>query len=79
MPAPLITITITICSQAVIAVVTVNDPVECLRHHQHYFPPAYLLYSESISHLLLLINSSINFLIYCVVVSVTFILGNMLP
>ena len=58
-------------TQAVIAVVTVNDPVECLRHHHHYFPPAYLLYSESISHLLLLINSSINFLIYCVVVSVT--------
>ena len=62
---------ITISPQAVIAVVTVNDPVECLRHQQHYFPPAYLLYSESISHLLLLINSSINFLIYCVVVSVT--------
>ena len=32
--------------QAVIAVATVDQPVECLRRHHSYFPPAYLLYSE---------------------------------
>ena len=40
--------------------------VSCIKSHPVYYPPAYLLYSESVSHLLLLTNSSINFLIYCV-------------
>ena len=52
---------------AIIAVVTVDTPVSCMETHREYYPPAYLLYSESVSHLLLLTNSSINFLIYCVV------------
>ena len=52
---------------AIIAVVTVNNPVNCMSQHQQYYPPTYLLYSESVSHLLLLTNSSVNFLIYCVV------------
>ena len=52
---------------AIIAVVTVDTPVSCMERHHQYYPPAYLLYSESVSHLLLLTNSSINFLIYCVV------------
>ena len=52
---------------AIIAVVTVETPVSCMERHRQYYPPAYLLYSESVSHLLLLTNSSVNFLIYCVV------------
>ena len=52
---------------AIIAVVTVDTPVMCMELYQQYYPPAYLLYSESVSHLLLLTNSSVNFLIYCVV------------
>ena len=32
--------------QAVIAVATVDQPVECLRRQDSYFPPKYLLYSE---------------------------------
>ena len=52
---------------AIIAVITVDTPVNCMANHQQYYPPAYLLYSESVSHLLLLTNSSVNFLIYCVV------------
>ena len=50
---------------AIIAVVTVDTPVSCMERHRQYFPPAYILYTESVSHLLLLTNSSINFLIYC--------------
>ena len=52
---------------AIIAVATVETPVSCMERHRQYYPPAYLLYSESVSHLLLLTNSSVNFLIYCVV------------
>ena len=52
---------------AIIAVATVDTPVSCMERHRQYYPPAYILYTESVSHLLLLTNSSINFLIYCVV------------
>ena len=68
---PLIIITIiSIISRsilAVLAVVTVDSPVNCMQHQGAYYPPAYILYSETISHLLLITNSSVNFLIYCVV------------
>ena len=47
--------------------VTVDTPVQCMKQNISYYPPAYILYSETVSHLLLLTNSSVNFLIYCVV------------
>ena len=52
---------------AIIAVVTVDTPVQCMKQNISYYPPAYILYSETVSHLLLLTNSSVNFMIYCVV------------
>ncbi|XP_023330932.1 FMRFamide receptor [Eurytemora carolleeae] len=65
---------------AILAVVKVNEPVTCMEHFHFYHPPPpslhilplYTLCTMqssilSISHLLLLINSSINFLIYCAV------------
>ena len=52
---------------AVLAVVTVDSPVNCMQHQGAYYPPAYILYSETVSHLLLITNSSVNFMIYCVV------------
>ena len=31
---------------AVIAVVTVDSPVSCMKQHKQYYPPVYLLYAE---------------------------------
>ena len=66
-PAKIFSILIFRSILAIIAVVTVDTPVQCMRQNISYYPPAYILYSETVSHLLLLTNSSVNFLIYCVV------------
>ena len=44
----------------------VEDIIECEKQKMGRFPPAWILCTISVSHLLLMVNSSVNFLVYCV-------------
>ena len=39
--------------------------VECIKHVDHYIPPLWIMCLESVAHLLVMLNFSSNFLIYC--------------
>ena len=49
------------------AIINVNITITCISNNKHWIPPIWMLIAESISHLLLLISSSTNFLIYCTI------------
>ena len=38
----------------------------CVSTSGHYRPPLYLIALDSVSHLLILVNASANFIIYCI-------------
>ena len=44
----------------------VEDIIECEKQKMGRYPPAWVLCTISVSHLLLMLNSSVNFLVYCV-------------
>lgn len=44
----------------------VKDIIECEKQKMGRYPPAWILCTISVSHLLLMVNSSVNFLVYCV-------------
>jgi hypothetical protein len=50
---------------AVEAFVRASTMSRCIADNHTYVPPVELICMESVSHLLILTNSSINFLIYC--------------
>ena len=39
--------------------------VSCIKHVDHYIPPLWVMCMESVAHLLVMLNFSSNFLIYC--------------
>lgn len=39
--------------------------VECIKHQDSYIPPLWIMCLESVAHLLVMLNFSSNFLIYC--------------
>ena len=39
--------------------------VSCRKHNHQYVPPLWIMCLESVAHLLVMLNSSSNFLIYC--------------
>ena len=39
--------------------------VECIKHADRYIPPLWIMCLESVAHLLVMLNFSSNFLIYC--------------
>ena len=39
--------------------------VECIKRVDHYIPPLWIMCLESVAHLLVMLNFSTNFLIYC--------------
>ena len=39
--------------------------VSCIKHVDHYIPPLWVMCLESVAHLLVMLNFSSNFLIYC--------------
>ena len=39
--------------------------VSCREHNHQYVPPLWIMCLESVAHLLVMLNSSSNFLIYC--------------
>ena len=49
------------------AIINVNITIQCAAMNKAWIPPNWMLIMESISHLLLLISSSSNFLIYCTI------------
>ena len=42
-----------------------DEQVECIKHADSYIPPLWIMCLESVSHLLVMLNFSSNFLIYC--------------
>ena len=44
----------------------VEDIIECEKKKMGRYPPAWILCTISVSHFLLMVNSSVNFLVYCV-------------
>ena len=44
----------------------VEDIIECEKQKVGRYPPAWILCTISVSHLLLMVNSSVNFVVYCV-------------
>ena len=44
----------------------VDKIIECEKKKMGRYPPAWILCTISVSHLLLMVNSSVNFLVYCV-------------
>lgn len=48
-----------------VAVYLINDTVYCMSNHGGYVPPLWTMCAECISSLLIMINFSGNFLIYC--------------
>ena len=49
------------------AIINVNKTIQCVSINKAWIPPGWMLIMESVSHLLLLISSSSNFLIYCTI------------
>ena len=41
--------------------------VDCIKHQDEYIPPLWIMCLESVAHLLVMINFSSNFLVYCFV------------
>ena len=39
--------------------------VSCVKHVDHYIPPLWIMCMESVAHLMVMLNFSSNFLIYC--------------
>ena len=39
--------------------------VSCVRNLDHYIPPLWIMCMESVAHLMVMLNFSSNFLIYC--------------
>ena len=39
--------------------------VSCITHVDHYIPPLWIMCTESVAHLMVMLNFSSNFLIYC--------------
>ena len=39
--------------------------VSCIKHVDHYIPPLWVMCMESVAHLLVMLNFSSNFLVYC--------------
>lgn len=50
---------------AVMAVKLIDDTVYCMQNHNGFVPPLWSMCAESVSSLLIMINFSGNFLIYC--------------
>ena len=44
----------------------VEDIIKCEKQKMGRYPPPWILCTISVSHLLLMVNSSVNFLVYCV-------------
>ena len=44
----------------------VDEIIDCEKDNMGRYPPAWILCTISVSHLLLMANSSVNFLVYCV-------------
>ena len=42
-----------------------DEQVECIKHADSYIPPLWIMCLESVAHLLVMLNFSTNFLIYC--------------
>eukprot|EP00090_Calanus_glacialis_P040751 TRINITY_DN71250_c0_g1_i1.p1 TRINITY_DN71250_c0_g1~~TRINITY_DN71250_c0_g1_i1.p1 ORF type:complete len:343 (-),score=33.78 TRINITY_DN71250_c0_g1_i1:217-1119(-) len=49
----------------VLVVALVDVQVSCIKHVDHYIPPLWVMCLESVAHLLVMLNFSSNFLIYC--------------
>ena len=43
----------------------IDVQVECIKHQDSYIPPLWIMCLESVAHLLVMLNFSSNFLIYC--------------
>ncbi|XP_023322269.1 FMRFamide receptor [Eurytemora carolleeae] len=53
----------------VMIVLLVDVQVSCMRDYQQYIPPLWIMCLESVAHLLVMLNFSSNFLVYCSVSS----------
>jgi len=49
----------------VLVVALVDVQVSCIKHVDQYIPPLWVMCLESVAHLLVMLNFSSNFLIYC--------------
>ena len=54
-----------LCIETELCCLLVDIQVDCIKHVDQYIPPLWIMCLESVAHVLVMLNFSSNFLIYC--------------